>query len=119
MLSLLMTYAIIGSRDYTNYEQFKATLETYNDITGIVSGGARGPDGMAERYAKEKSIPCTVFPADWVGLGRGAGFIRNTTIIQSADAIIAFWDGVSRGTKDSLIKARDAGKPFTIHLTNQ
>ena len=112
-----MTYAVIGSRDYRNYEQFRATLDGYTDITRIVSGGARGPDGMAERYARDKGIPCDVFAADWANLGKAAGIIRNTDIINAAEAVIAFWDGKSTGTKDSLKKAIKQNKPVNVHLT--
>ena len=113
-----MKYAIIGSRDYKNYEQFKATLDAnYKDITEIISGGARGADSMAERYAKEHGIPTQVLVPDWEQYGKAAGHIRNTDIISAADVVVAYWDGISKGTKDSLRKAQAAGKPFFIHLT--
>ena len=34
------------------------------DLT-IVSGGADGPDKIAEDWARSKGIPVEIFPADW------------------------------------------------------
>jgi hypothetical protein len=55
-----------------------------------------------------------VFPADWDKHGKAAGFLRNTTIIENADWVVAFWDGTSRGTSDSIKKAHAAGKPISV-----
>lgn len=106
-----MNVAIIGSRTFTDYEraeQFLSALEL--DITRVISGGAKGADAIAERYAAEHGIPITVYPADWKRYGRGAGMIRNKQIIDDADVVVAFWDGVSKGTKHSIELARKAKK---------
>jgi hypothetical protein len=113
-----MTYAIIGSRDFNAYATFKATMDLYVDITHIISGGARGPDSLAERYANEKKIPFTCYPADWTTHGKSAGYKRNVDIVGNADVVVAFWDGVSKGTRHSLTLADNSNKPYFIHLTN-
>lgn len=41
-------------------------------------------------------------------------FARNGWIIADADQVVAFWDGASRGTKDSIERARKLGKPLHI-----
>lgn len=113
-----MIYAIIGSRGYENYAQFEATLDLkHKDITKIVSGGARGVDSMAERYALEHNIELVVFPADWDRYGKSAGYRRNVDIVNAAEHVIAFWDFQSKGTKHSLNLAQQANKPYTIYLT--
>jgi len=43
----------------------------------LVSGGAKGADTLAERFAKELGIDCEVFLADWNKHGKAAGFIHN------------------------------------------
>lgn len=53
---------------------------------------------MAERYAKENEMPITIFPAQWSKHGRRAGPIRNSQMAAEAEALIALWDGESRGT---------------------
>ncbi len=96
-----------GCRDFYDYEFFKVKVDAYletvkdKEIT-ILSGHCTGVDQMAERYAKERHIKLFVFSAEWNLYGRSAGPIRNEKMVQQADAVIAFWDGKSRGTK-SLI----------------
>ncbi|MEW6505502.1 MAG: DUF2493 domain-containing protein [Chloroflexota bacterium] len=78
-------------------------------IDEIVSGGAKGPDTLAIQTAQRQGIRCRVFPADWGKHGRAAGPIRNRQMAEYADALIAIWDGVSKGTGHmiALMEARD------------
>jgi hypothetical protein len=108
-----MKVAVIGSRDFNDYEEVKQTLLTIN-ITLLVSGGAKGADSLGERYAKEHNIETKIFLPDWDKYGKKAGFLRNTDIINEAELIIAFWDGQSKGTKDSIDKAEKKGKKVVI-----
>lgn len=64
----------------------------------IVSGTARGADRLGERFAHEFGCKLKQFPADW-SKGRQAGMLRNIEMGNYADALVAFWDGKSRGTK--------------------
>ena len=64
----------------------------------IVSGGARGVDTCAENYARDMGLKLTVFLPDYERYGRSAPLVRNKDIVNYADTVIAFWDGVSRGT---------------------
>jgi hypothetical protein len=108
-----MKVAVIGSRDFNDYEEVKQTLSTIN-ITLLVSGGAKGADSLGERYAKEHNIETKIFLPDWEKYGKKAGFLRNTDIINEAELIIAFWDGQSKGTKDSIDKAFKSEKKLLI-----
>jgi hypothetical protein len=56
-----------------------------------------------------------VFHADWDGLGKRAGFIRNEEVVSYCDVLVAFWDGVSRGTAHAIARARYAGKRVIVH----
>ena len=110
-----MNVAIIGSRSFTDYERAERFLAEQNiDISRIISGGAKGADAIAERYASEHGISITVYLADWTRYGRGAGMIRNNLIIADADVVIAFWDGDSKGTKNSIELAHKADKQVII-----
>lgn len=104
-----MKYAVIGSRSFNNYEQLKIVLSEYQDITEIISGGAKGADSLGALYASENNIVLTVFKPDW-SIGKHAGVLRNTRIIEAADIVVAFWDGSSKGTLDSIKKAEKIGK---------
>jgi hypothetical protein len=108
-----MKVAVIGSRSFNDYEEVKRILSSL-DITELISGGAKGADTLGERYAKENGIPTNIFPPDWKKNGRAAGFIRNGEIVANADLIIAFWDGESKGTKDSIDKANKLNKKVVV-----
>lgn len=115
---------IAGCRDYTDYKTLKEfadhMLSNTKEEIQIVSGGASGADALGERYAQEKGYSLIRFPADWNKYGRSAGPKRNKQMAQYADALIAFWDGKSKGTKNMIDEARTAGirvriKQYTIN----
>ncbi len=112
-----MRLAIVGSRNFTDPERLSRTVDkVQGDITLIVSGGARGADTLAEYYAKKKSIPYLIFPADWDKHGKKAGILRNQDIVDNADAMIAFLAPESKGTRDSIKRAQKKGIP--VHIVN-
>ncbi len=108
-----MKIAIIGSRTFNNYDQMKKVLGEHQ-VSLVVSGGARGADKLSEQYAKEKNIETLIFLAEWDKYGKSAGFIRNKKIVDNAEMVIAFWDGQSRGTKNSIDYANKTNKPVKI-----
>ena len=108
-----MKVAVIGSRTFKDYDLMVKTLKQM-DITTIVSGHAIGADRLAEQYAKENNIPTEIYLPDWDKFGKQAGFLRNTTIVENAEVIVSFWDGSSRGTLDSINKAKNLNKRVII-----
>lgn len=108
-----MKVAVIGSRDFNDYERLRDTLSLF-PVSLIVSGGARGADALAERYADENDIQKEIYHAQWDLFGKKAGFLRNTTIIENSELVIAFWDGKSKGTRDSIGKASKQKKQTFI-----
>lgn len=107
--------AIIGSRDFDDYELLKIKLKPFSP-TQIISGGAKGADALAERYAIDKDIELIIYKADWKKYGRGAGIVRNRQIVEHCDEVLAFWDGQSRGTKSSIDYAKKLNKPVVIEI---
>lgn len=79
------------------------------EITRVVSGGARGIDKAGEAWAHRRGLPVDVYPADWNRLGKGAGYRRNQKMAENADAVIAVWDGRSPGTQHMMSIATAAG----------
>ena len=106
---------IAGGRDFNNYPLLKAKCDnilaekatTHHII--IVSGTARGADSLGEKYAQEHSYTIERYPADWNTHGKAAGPIRNAQMANSADALIAFWDGKSHGTQSMINIAKAKG----------
>lgn len=98
---------IAGGRDFNNYEFLKSKcdsiLKNKNlDEIEIVSGCANGVDSLAIKYALEYNYKLTKFPADWNKFGKSAGYVRNTQMADYADALIAIWNGESKGTKHMI-----------------
>lgn len=80
----------------------------------IVSGGCAGADLLGERYAKENGYSIDRYPAEWKEYGKIAGIMRNAVMADNADALIAYWDGISRGTKNMIDEARKRGLAVRI-----
>ena len=110
-----MKVAVIGSRSLRVDDLGKFLPE---DVTEIVSGGAKGVDTSAKEYAQAHGIPLTEFLPDYRRYGRGAPLRRNITIIEYADLVLAFWDGKSRGTKYVIDQCRERGVPVIVQITN-
>jgi len=79
------------------------------EISEVVSGRAIGIDQAGERYAKKNDIPIKYFSAKWFEYGRAAGYRRNAEMVEYADALIAIWDGESRGTRHTIDLAEKEG----------
>lgn len=112
-----MNIAIIGGRDFNNYNLLKESIFkeiNLNEISLIVSGGAKGADSLGERLGEEFGISTLVFKPDWSKHGRGAGFVRNKQIIENSDIVFAFWDGKSKGTKHSIDISNSLNKKIFI-----
>jgi predicted Rossmann fold nucleotide-binding protein DprA/Smf involved in DNA uptake len=110
-----MKLAIIGSRSFDDYDLLRRMVSThYPDVTFIISGGAIGADRLARRYAGEHGLELHEHLPDWKRFGRAAGQIRNRLIIDDADAVLAFWDGSSKGTLGGLEYARRRGKQIVV-----
>lgn len=115
-----MTYTIgiVGSRFFDQYELMKEKMNTLVDTHGppthIVSGGAKGADLLAERWAKENGYHMIVHPADWNKHGRRAGYLRNVKIVEDADRVVAFPSKTGRGTQLTINLAAEKGIPVDI-----
>lgn len=88
------------------------------EITEVVSGACKkGVDQLGEGWAKRKGIPVKRFPADWNQYGRRAGPLRNREMARYADALIAIWDGKSRGTRSMIDEALREGLEVYVCIT--
>lgn len=108
-----MIIGIIGSRTFDDYELLKRSINL-SGVSEICSGGAKGADSLAEKLAGEFSIPIKIYYPDWKLYGKIAGFRRNSDIVSYSDKIYAFWDGESKGTLDSINKAKKLNKPIMV-----
>lgn len=104
---------IAGGRDFKDYDLLVKTmnhlLSNIKDDITVVCGKVRGADTLGEQYAKEYGYSVQYFPADWDRYGKAAGYLRNTEIAKNADALAAFWDGMSLDTRHMIEIARSRG----------
>lgn len=106
---------IAGSRNFHDdqlmwamMDKFLAEKKITHEII-VLSGCARGTDSLGEYYATSRHYKIKRYPAKWEKHGRFAGFIRNREMAADADALVAFWDGESRGTEHMISIAHEKG----------
>ena len=105
---------IAAVRDFSNYELLRNKCDEFlHDKVdrGIVvfCGTDKGSFSLGKRYAQEKGYMIEVFSADWKKYGNRAGYIRDFQMVNSAHALIAFWDGESKEGKRKIDFARRIG----------
>lgn len=110
-----MKVAIVGSRclKVKNLEKYLP-----DNVTEIVSGGARGIDTCAGIFAETREIKYKEFLPEYDKFGRGAPIIRNNEIMDYSDLVIAFWDGKSKGTKYVIDRCRKHNKEVIVHIVD-
>ena len=117
----MMNIAIVGGRDFNDFDLMKKTLVNFMGgnqtfLNAIVSGGAKGADTLAEKFADENNIEKIIFKPNFEKHGRGAALMRNTEIIKNSDIVFAFLFFKSKGTLDSINKAKKMEK--ILHIIN-
>jgi len=116
-LELMIKVIIAGGRDFQDWDKLvevcDRVFKDYSTVE-IVSGAANGADKLGERYANERGHQIKKFPADWDKYGKSAGYRRNAEMANYAGALIAFWDGVSRGTSHMINLAKEKGLKILI-----
>ena len=140
-----MIVSIVGSRDYPRLDRVESFVRglaaKYPDAV-ICSGGARGVDSKAEETARACGLKVISYRPKrrgdkWIVLKhapfaipvkdaaldviefdsfRDAAFERNGWIVDEGEVVTAFWDEVSRGTKDSIDKSLDLRVPLGQQL---
>tara|TARA_Y100001938_G_scaffold17570_1_gene21597 strand:+ start:848 stop:1282 length:435 start_codon:yes stop_codon:yes gene_type:complete len=96
-------------RDLTpRFDKLLSEKAKHHQIT-VLSGTARGSDRIGEAYAKHRDFKIEQFPANWDLYGKSAGYRRNVQMADNADALIAIWDGKSKGTKHMIEIAEKKG----------
>lgn len=115
-----MKVIIAGSREGVEYSDVVTAMKESGFVpTEIVSGKARGADTFGEQWAKENNVPIKEFPANWEKYKRKAGPLRNEEMGNYADALVAVWDGSSRGTRHMINYAEKKGLKIHIHIVNK
>jgi hypothetical protein len=112
-----MKVLVCGSRDWADEDRIADVLAEYApDHPTILHGAARGADSIADRVAKLYGYEVKPFAADWYGMGRRAGIVRNLRMLdEEPDLVVAFQRERSRGTQHTIDEARKRGIPVEVH----
>jgi len=114
-----MKTIIAGSRNIVDPYMLEYVVNLCDwEITEVVCGMAKGVDTLGQRWAGKKDIPVKKFPANWDKYGKAAGMRRNQEMADYADALIAVWDGESKGTQNMIKIARNKGLMVLVYCTN-
>ena len=109
----LFRVIVAGGRDFDNYDLLCTKLDkilskvSQTHEIHIVCGMARGADSLGAEYAKARGYAVDSYPAEWNRYGKRAGYLRNATMANNADALVAFWDTQSKGTSHMITLARE------------
>lgn len=113
-----MKVIIAGDRNTTSMDILVDALREATQkgilISEVVSGCCRGVDKMGELWATINGCKITRFPADWATYGRASGMLRNQTMADYADALVAIVTPLSKGTRDMIVRAQAAG--LKVHV---
>lgn len=99
---------VSGSRDICNEILVCGILQRYYvevfdfDVDAVITGGARGVDSIAHKWARLIGLRTIVRNADWDRYGKSAGPIRNREMLEYGNTLLAIWNGKSKGTKDMI-----------------
>ena len=106
-----MKILIAGSR---NIDTFDLSPYIPKETTLIISGGAKGIDTIAEKYADEHRISKLILLPQYNLYGKSAPIKRNEMMVNIADTVIIVWDGNSRGTKFTLQYSKKKNKNIIL-----
>lgn len=120
MRTIIAGSRTIRSLDLVREATYQALFRWRIPISEVVSGTAYGVDKLGETVAQSLQVPVKKFPAPWDMHGKMAGPIRNREMADYADALIAVWDGQSRGTEHMIKCMEKHGKPvFIFHVERE
>lgn len=109
--------AIVGSRHFSEPDRVSAYVNSLPQGASIITGSASGVDAAATRMARAKGIPVQVLPASFDELAdRSKSAARNQRLIDACDVLVAFWDGTSTGTRNTVERALDSGKEVHVFV---
>jgi hypothetical protein len=115
--------AIVGNRPKSAVVKYEFVRDKIDELMIkhnlkpilIISGGADGIDKHAKDYAKEKGIELLEHKPDYDKYpGYLAPLMRNDLIARDNDVMIAFWNQISKGTKDVTDKQTNLDKDLII-----
>lgn len=104
---------IAVSKSFSDYQLFKSKCQYYlSEITKthtivILTGASKLSDEFIRKLSNDMNFITEPHEANWAKYEKGEAICRsNDEMTSNADALIAFWDGISTGIKDMLERAK-------------
>jgi predicted Rossmann fold nucleotide-binding protein DprA/Smf involved in DNA uptake len=109
--------AIVGSRHFSEPDRVADYVNALPHGASIITGSASGVDAAATKAARSKGIAVQVIPASFDELADPSkSAARNQRLVDACDILVAFWDGSSKGTRNTVDRALDSGKEVHIFV---
>jgi len=106
---------VVGSRHFPDLERVARYVRELPAGASLVTGSASGVDATVSRAARERGLPVRVLGASFEeARDAGAAATRNQRLVDLCDVLIAFWDGTSQGTRNTIVRALDSGKEVHV-----
>jgi hypothetical protein len=110
-----MKVAIAGSRHYADLPRVAEYVGSLPSTWSLVTGSAAGVDATAARAARGRGLPVRVLGASFEeARDAEAAAERNQRLIDACDVLVAFWDGTSNGTRQTIDRALDSGREVHV-----
>jgi len=115
---------VAGSRGFNDYDLMTRVLIAMGDVDfadkplRIFSSTEKGAPAMAVRFAQAHAVDLQRFPASWKGIGRKAGYIRDSVMCKQADALLVFSDGKSNESEHLIALMQAQKKPTHVYKFN-
>jgi predicted Rossmann fold nucleotide-binding protein DprA/Smf involved in DNA uptake len=107
--------AIVGSRRFAEPERVTEYVNGLPPRASIITGSASGVDAAATKAARTRGLAVQVMPASFDELKDPArSDARNQRLVDACDVLVAFWDGASKGTRNTVERALDSGKEVHV-----
>ena len=113
-----MRVAIVGSRRFSEPERVSDYVKSLPPRASIITGSASGVDAAATKAARTRGIAVQVMPAAFDELAdERKSAARNQRLVDACDVLVAFWDGTSKGTRNTVERALDSCKEVHVFIS--
>lgn len=106
-----MKVLIAGSRGIVDFD---LSGHIPSNVEMIITGGAKGIDTVAERFADANGIPKIVIRPQYELYGKAAPIKRNEQMVDMADFVLIIWDGKSKGSQYTAKYAKKKNKTVKL-----
>ena len=107
----------MGSRHFPEMDRVRDFVRGLPDGATVITGGASGVDAAAGEAARERNLGLIKLPPRFEeATDPGASKRRNQELVDAAEVVVAFWDGVSEGTRRTVERALESGREVHVFV---